>query len=63
MNENLYTHLSDQELLSLVLKIIDEYMLLSTTNNIQAIAEKREELFTIYDIIKERGLVFEHHSR
>lgn len=60
MDQSLYNQLSDQELLILVLKIIDEYMLLSTaTNSLRAIEEKRIELFQIYEIIKERGLVFE----
>ena len=60
MNESLYKQLSDQELLLLVIKIIDDYMLLSTaTNSLRAIEDKRLELFQIYEIIKERGLVFE----
>ena len=59
MNESLYKQLPDQELLALVIKIIDEYMVLSTTSNVRATSEKRDELFKIYEIIKERGLVFE----
>jgi hypothetical protein len=63
MNESLYNQLSNQELLSLILKTIDEYILLSTaTSNARAIEEKRIELFKIYEIIKERGIVFENDN-
>lgn len=61
MNESLYTKLSDQELLSLILKIIDEHMLLiRNTSSQRAIEEKRNELLKVYNIIKERGLGFDH---
>jgi hypothetical protein len=57
MIEILYKQLPESELLALMLKVIDEYQILTTTtNSIHVIEEKRAELFKIYEIIKEKGI-------
>lgn len=63
MTENLLTGLSDKDLLELASKTVDEYASMMVSNeNKTAIEQKQAELFLLYKVIQERGLIFEQRE-
>ena len=49
--------LPDHDLLNLVLQTIDQFMMLIHTSDKEGIAMKRDDLFLVCDVLKQREIV------
>jgi hypothetical protein len=56
MELNYLRSLPPQILMNYLLKVTEEYVTAHSTNNPKAIISKRNELFQIYQALKEKGL-------